>query len=376
MQKNAGPIENRPPATQGTLRAELASASDRKFGAPSKSYTPAQAVAKTGLTDHRIRGRCRCGEWPKSKFLRILADYDARSPDGREANTGFREWTRHSYNIACGCVHDCKYCVQRRCGVRHGDVPSPQAWSNERLKDVMPKIRFFPGGVMFPSSHDITPPFVAAAIVALKALLSVGNDVLIVSKPHIECIRQICAALKGYESKVLFRFTISTLDRKLAEFWEPGAPAPRERLMCLQYVKREGFRTSVSMEPTLLGTEETVRTFHRLLPWVSETIWIGKMNLKAVFGDKSVRVVYKYVRALQSDDYILELVSRLGDHPKVRWKDSIRRVIRSHVSLRQDWRRHPAQPWPAGRGYPSTWRIVIPVVIKVPLFRCWNSEDK
>jgi hypothetical protein len=185
---------------------------------------------------------------------------------------------------------------------------------------------------MFPSSHDITPPFVGAAIVALKALLAAGNDVLIVSKPHIECIRQICAALKGSESKVLFRFTISTLDRKLAAFWEPGAPAPGERLMCLQYARREGFRTSVSMEPMLLGTEETVRTFHRLLPWVSETIWIGKMNLKAVFGDEGVRAVYKSVRALQSDDYILDLVNRLGDHPQARWKDSIRKVMRSYVS--------------------------------------------
>lgn len=322
MQKNAGPIENSRPPTQGAHRTP-----ERKFRDPSKSRTPAQAVAETSSTAHRIRGRYRRG-----KFLRILAAYDSQSPDGKEAKTGFREWARNSYNIAQGCAHNCKYCVQRRCGVRHGDVPSPKAWSNERLKDVMPKVRFFPGGVMFPSAHDITPPLLAGSIAALKELLGAQNDVLIVSKPHMGCIRQICAALKGHESKILFRFTISTLDRKLAAFWEPGAPAPSERLMCLKYAKREGFRTSVSMEPMLSGPEETVRTFHRLLPWVSETIWIGKMNLKAVFGDDFVRVAYKYVRALQSDDNILKLVSQLGDDPRVRWKDSIRAVIWSHVS--------------------------------------------
>lgn len=258
------------------------------------------------------------------EFLRILAMYDS--------HTGFREWAGSSYNIANGCSHNCRYCVQRQPGVRHGDVPSRAAWREERLKAVRPKIRKFEGGVMFPSAHDITPPLLRAAIAALKGLLRMDNEVLIVSKPHLYCIKRICKALKGFEAKVLFRFTIGTLDKKLAEFWEPAAPDPSERVDCLKYAKKQGFRTSVSIEPMLAESEETVRTFYRLLPWVTETIWIGKMNRKAVFGDElGVRIASRYIRKLQSDKAILGLVSQLGGEPKVRWKDSIRQVIRTHL---------------------------------------------
>ena len=260
------------------------------------------------------------------EFRRILASYDPK--------TGFREWSGRSYNIAYGCAHNCRYCLQRQNGVRHGDVPSREAWQNEVIKAVRPKVHECEGGVMFPSAHDITPPLLAATVVAIRDLLAARNEVLIVSKPHLDCITKICQTFKGSE-KILFRFTIGTLNRKLAAFWEPGAPDPSERVACLKYAKGQGYRTSVSMEPMLAGTEETFRTFQRLLPLVTETIWIGRMNLKAVFGDElGVRAAYQYVRALQSDAYILELVSRLGAEPKVRWKDSIRDVIRTHVGMR------------------------------------------
>jgi DNA repair photolyase len=259
------------------------------------------------------------------EWRRILASYDPES--------GFREWTGASYNIAYGCPHNCRYCVQRQLAVRHGDLPSRDAWPNEQLKKVRPKIRKFEGGVMFPSAHDITPPILIASITAIKDLLALENKVLIVSKPHLNCIKPICNELRGSEDKVLFRFTIGTLDKKLAAFWEPGAPDPLERLACLQYAKSQGYQTSVSMEPMLAGVEETIRTFRRLLPFVTETIWVGKLNRKAVFGQElGVRIASWYIRELQSDHAILELVSRLSREPKVRWKDSIREVIRRHLS--------------------------------------------
>jgi hypothetical protein len=34
-----------------------------------------------------------------------------------------------------------------------------------------------------------------------------------------------------------------------------------------------------------------------------------------------------YIRKLQSDDAILDLVAKLAHHPQVRWKDSIRKVL-------------------------------------------------
>lgn len=185
---------------------------------------------------------------------------------------------------------------------------------------------------MFPTAHDITPALLRPAIAAIKDLLAWDNEVLIVSKPHLHCIEKLCTELKGFEHKILFRFTIGTLNKRLAKFWEPGAPEPIERLACLKLAKEAGFRTSVSMEPMLAGIEETISTFRRLLPWATETIWIGTMNRKAVFGNDDVKVFSHNLKEQQSDDAILKLVSRLGDEPKVRWKDSIRDVIRRHLS--------------------------------------------
>ena len=56
---------------------------------------------------------------------------------------------------------------------------------------------------MFPSTHDITPFYLPAALVTLKALLDKGNKVLIVTKPHMECITPLCAELAIYREQIL-----------------------------------------------------------------------------------------------------------------------------------------------------------------------------
>jgi hypothetical protein len=194
----------------------------------------------------------------------------------------------------------------------------------------MPSIPRCDGWVMFPSTHDITPFYLPAALVALKALLDKGNKILIVTKPHMDCIARLCEELTPYREKILFRFTIGTLDESLAKFWEPGAPTPAERTSCLQYAFNDGFQTSVSMEPMLAGTEDAVRTFHTLVPWVTDKIWIGKMNQvrrRVARTSPQIEAACDRIFELQSDEAILDLVHRLGDHPQVAWKDSIREVI-------------------------------------------------
>jgi hypothetical protein len=242
--------------------------------------------------------------------------------------SGFREWGDISFNTCDGCSHNCRYCVQRGSAYRHEEIATWGAWAKERIRTKIRKITKFKGIVMFPTKHDITPHCLPTAIVALKALVEAGNRVVIVSKPHKVCIKAICKALKGHEDQVLFRFTIGTLDKKLAKFWEPGAPAPSERIACLKWALGHGFQTSVSMEPMLDGTADALKTFHRLLPLVTERIWIGKMNMKCVRrGAPMMSVVCRYLKALQSDEAILDLVDQIGPHGRVAWKDSIRKVI-------------------------------------------------
>jgi hypothetical protein len=103
----------------------------------------------------------------------------------------------------------------------------------------------------------------------------------------------------------------------------------------LRYAFDRGFTTSVSMEPMLAGTEDAVATFHRVVPFVTETVWIGKMNHVNRWGRATPEIAAAcwYIRKLQCDEAILELVRRLGSHRQVRWKDSIRKVILANQEL-------------------------------------------
>jgi DNA repair photolyase len=248
--------------------------------------------------------------------------------------TGVAQWARYSYNFGIGCSHDCVYCYARGCALRFKRVENRSAWSKEVIKESMPEVRKFRGLVMFPSAHDISPFYLPTAVTQLKALLECGNKVLIVSKPHLECISTLCSEFPSYKSQITFRFTISTFDRKITKLWERGAPEPRERFACLQHAFRQGFTTSVSMEPMLGGAQDALATFHKLVPYVTETIWLGKMNHINRWGPATAEVSAAcwYIRKMQSDEAILHLVHRLRHHPQVQWKDSIQEVLRNRES--------------------------------------------
>jgi DNA repair photolyase len=129
---------------------------------------------------------------------------------------------------------------------------------------------------MFPSAHDITPDHLAESLIVIKKLLKARTKVLIVTKPHYECIKKICEKYKKYTDKILFRFTIGSSDSDILKYWEPGAPSFEERLKCLKYAYKSGFQTSVSCEPMLDNNIGIV--IKKVLPYVTDAIWLGKAN--------------------------------------------------------------------------------------------------
>ena len=64
------------------------------------------------------------------------------------------------------------------------------------------------GRIMFPTTHDITPETLEECVTFIHKLLAPGNKILIVSKPHLECIKRICNEFSQYKEDILFRFTI------------------------------------------------------------------------------------------------------------------------------------------------------------------------
>jgi DNA repair photolyase len=253
-----------------------------------------------------------------------------RSKPNRQNTYGTREWAIKTINCCTGCPHDCRYCYAKAIAVRFKRMTAAK-WPFETIRqhDVDKDYRKFPGRVMMPSSHDITPTNLAACMTVLKKLLQVGNEVLIVSKPHLNCIEAICSQLCDYRKQVLFRFTIGACDSSVLSFWEPGAPAYSERMASLQYVFEHGFQTSVSVEP-MLDTAKIDQLVAEALPYVTETIWIGKMNhLGRVSkkADAGLRAALQQIEAGQTDDIIRSIYERHKGNPRVKWKASIKKVV-------------------------------------------------
>lgn len=245
--------------------------------------------------------------------------------------SGTKEWSVESVNIIKGCPHRCRYCYARSRAVDYRQCPSHEAWGTEyhelRVAELKKRRKLVDGRVMFPTTHDITPEFLEPCIGILTNLLAAGNDVLIVSKPHLDCIKAVCRRLAMFREQVLFRFTIGAKDDRILSYWEPGAPSFRERRASLQHAHGEGFATSVSCEP-LLDADNVVELFHTLEPFITDTIWIGKMNeinRRVQPGTDPAEI--ERIKRGQADHRIREIYAALKGQPKVRWKESYKAVL-------------------------------------------------
>ena len=160
--------------------------------------------------------------------------------------------------------------------------------------------------------------------------LKVGNHILIVTKPHLECIKRICDEFNEYKDQIVFRFTIGSPNHDVLKFWEPGAPDYEERKASLRYAYEKGFQTSVSCEPIL--DEDIAVMVYGLLPYITDTIWLGKMNFMKPRVDTSNWEPndWDYLSKVQNvieDEFILDLYDEFKDNPKVKWKESVKKVI-------------------------------------------------
>jgi hypothetical protein len=68
-------------------------------------------------------------------------------------------------------------------------------WKNEVVRNpalLKKKFRKRNYQTMFPSTHDITPAHLQENLTFLGNLLAAGNKILIVTKPHLDCVKSMC----------------------------------------------------------------------------------------------------------------------------------------------------------------------------------------
>ncbi len=255
--------------------------------------------------------------------------------------SGTKEWAASNENVSNGCPHGCLYCYAHANARRFNRVPRG-GWT--AMEDKPGKAKGYGkrrGRIMFPTTHDIIPGENSGlCLAALEKMLGAGNEVLIVSKPHPEAIGFLVEHLEPWRNQVLFRFTIGSAKDEVLAFWEPGAPLFPARLDALLGIAyNSGFATSVSMEPLLEVDEDRVVNLVRLLSFtVTDSIWIGKANrleerLKrnghwgAWRAGLAIRDAARDLMASQSNERILSLYERLKTSGKVKWKESIKKVV-------------------------------------------------
>lgn len=245
---------------------------------------------------------------------------------------GTGEWAKHNVNIQTGCEHDCRYCYAKCMAIRF-KRSTPTSWASPRMEasKISRAYRKRDGRFMFPTTHDITPRNIDFALGTLRQLVSAGNSVLIVNKPHLSCIKTLCDDLTDYKNQILFRFTIGSASDKTLAFWEPGAPRFSERLRALRWAYDRGFGTSVSCEPML--DQQVDKVIDAVRPFVTDSIWIGRANrLKGILAlncphDISAMAAADNLLFDQSDDWIRQLYERYRNDSMIKWKDSIKKVI-------------------------------------------------
>lgn len=252
---------------------------------------------------------------------------------GKNPVSGVGEWASHSDNIQSGCEHSCLYCFARTAAARYGKH-DPRKWDKPIIsKKAVEKGRGKKTGtVMFPTTHDITPANVNECIIVLKKLVKAGNKVLVVSKPHLECVKRMCSSLDGYQDNVLFRFTIGSANDAVLKRWEPGATSFEERVDCLRWARQyTDWATSVSCEPMLDRHVSTV--IDAVRPHVTDAIWLGKPNkvtMRMVMNNPDnpdARPMAEELEALFPDNFIWDLYNQYKDDPMIKWKDSIKAVV-------------------------------------------------
>jgi DNA repair photolyase len=253
--------------------------------------------------------------------------------NGTKRKKGTKEWAEVNKNIQKGCEHNCRYCYARANAKRFKQIENSDDWkepiilTEKALYDKPVKVE---GRIMFPTTHDITPNNIDYVKVWLYRWLEVGNDILIVSKPHFYCIADICDTFEQFKDQITFRFTIGSTDDDVLKFWEEGAPPFKERLYALKYAYMCGYKTSVSCEPFLDDT--IMNVIGEVTDYVSDTIWVGKMNKinnrvdQKGWTQKEIFYLDKLLDA-QTDEKIKYLYWLYQKDPTIHWKDSIKEVL-------------------------------------------------
>ena len=249
----------------------------------------------------------------------------------RKITQGTKEWADSNVNCYFGCSNNCRYCYAKKMAIRF-KRKTEDSWKimiPNRVK-IEKNYRLRNGRIMFPTSHDITIESLDNCLKVLNKLLVAKNNVLITTKPNFDCINEICKRFKKFINLIQFRFTISSINNDILGFWEPNAPRFEERYKSLKFAFQNGYKTSISIEPFL--DLDPFKLVEKLLPLVTESIWIGKINYFNINNpNNNNRYFFDKIRQSKQKDHLIQIIRIASERYQsiVRIKDSIYNYVKS-----------------------------------------------
>jgi len=230
-------------------------------------------------------------------------------------------------NFQTGCENNCRYCYAHSEGATKGWSKILTSWDKPavRINSYRKKHKKYDTQVMCFGSHDITENNIITAIPIVRKLLDKDNKVVIVSKPRLSVIKQLCREFQGHKDKIVLRFTITTTNQALMSFWERNASSYKERKECLKYAYEEGWQTSVAVEP-ILDIDDADNLVAELVPFVKHSMWFGLMSNidKNVKGNSpEIQAAKEKIKKDQVIDRIKALVLKHYLNSKIFWKNNI-----------------------------------------------------
>lgn len=247
----------------------------------------------------------------------------------RKITLGTKEWADSNVNCYYGCSNNCRYCYAKKMAIRF-KRKTEETWktmepNQKAIEKGYSKRR---GRIMFPTSHDITPESLSGCLIVLKKLLDANNEVLITTKPNLTCIKFICNSFYKKKDLIQFRFTITSISNELLSFWEPNAPLFEERLESLIHAYDMGYKTSISIEPFL--DENPFHLINELIPYVTDSVWIGKMNYIHFKNVSSEDLKYYLkIKKINEKENLIRIIERTKENGKynIKIKDSVYNLI-------------------------------------------------
>jgi DNA repair photolyase len=191
----------------------------------------------------------------------------------------------YSLNCYTGCTHACVYCYARFMQRFH---PHEEPWGAfvdvkvnavEVLKRQLRRAE--PGTVFVSSACDGWQPIEAEWGLTRRCcelLLERGFELHVLTKSTLVLRDMDVFAGRPVQIGV----TLTSLDERLRELWEPGAASVQERLGVIKAAQRAGLQTGVMFGPLLPFLSDSQEAVNALLGQAAELaidrIWIDALN--------------------------------------------------------------------------------------------------